>query len=73
MSALDHDLALAQRHIVEGEIRITRQLLVIAHLREQGLPIREAETLLLRFENTLALMREHERHLRAEDDDDGHA
>ena len=68
--ALDDHLELANRHVAGGEARIARQIAVIDRLREQGLPTNVAETLLARFENTLALMREHQHQLQAEHDDD---
>ncbi|WP_041357822.1 hypothetical protein [Methylorubrum extorquens] len=64
----DDHLELACRHIVEGEIRVTRQLLVITRLQEQGHDTAEAETLLAQFEQGFVLMREHLRILQAEDD-----
>lgn len=69
MSARQDDyLEPTRQQIVRGEICITRLLLVIARLREQGHDTAEAEHLLTEFEQSLALMREHLLILQAEHD-----
>lgn len=64
----DDHVELARQQIVRGEICITRLLLVIARLREQGHDTAEAENLLTEFEQSLALMREHLHLFQAEHD-----
>lgn len=62
----DSHLDLVRQHIAEGEARIARQAILIACFKEHGLDTTEAETLLKVFRDSLALMREHQRHLQAE-------
>ena len=65
----DH-LAKAEHDITEGERRITRQLLLIEQMRQEGHNTSEAEKLLLTLEDTLVewqahrdeILRELERH-----------
>ena len=47
-------LAKAERDIVEGERRVTRQLVLIEKMRQEGHDTDEAEKLLLTLEDTLA-------------------
>lgn len=62
----DDQLDLARRHIAEGEARIARQSILIARFKQHGLDSTEALTLLALFRDSLALMQEHLRLLRAE-------
>lgn len=62
----DDHLDLTRQHIAEGEARIARQAILIARFKEHGLDTTEAETLLMVFRDSLALMREHQRHVQAE-------
>ena len=48
-------LELAERHVAEGQLRVISQLALVAKLERGGLKIKEANTLLHRFEETLAL------------------
>lgn len=70
---LSDDLDLANRHVAQGEERVAQQVALIDRLKEQGLPANEAETLRVRFENTLALLREHQRQLQTEHSANEHA
>jgi len=64
------DLAKAEYDIAEGEKRITRQILLIEKMRQDGHDLTEAEALLLTLRGTLAaweahrdeILRELERH-----------
>jgi hypothetical protein len=59
------ELALAARHVAEGEQRCTRLGALIAHSRAHGFDVTRAERMLAIFEETLDLMRDHhERMLR---------
>jgi predicted DsbA family dithiol-disulfide isomerase len=64
----DDHLNLVRQHIAEGEARIARQAILIARFREHGLDTTEAETLVTVFRDSLALMREHQRHVQAENE-----
>lgn len=59
-------LAMAHRHVVEGEARVARQIALVARLRQQGHDTAVAEDLLDEFEASLADMREHRDRLVAE-------
>lgn len=61
-------LAMARRHVVEGETRVTQQTTLVARLREQGHATTMAEDLLSEFKATLADMREHLQALQIERD-----
>jgi hypothetical protein len=52
-------LSKAERHIAEGEERITRQMLLIDRLRREGHNVSEAERLLLTLRETLVTWQEH--------------
>jgi hypothetical protein len=52
-------LSLAERHIVEGEERITMQMLLIDRMRRDGHDVREAERLLLTLRETLVTWHGH--------------
>ena len=52
---LQQNLALAERHIAEGEIRITRQREMIAELERDGHDTTAAQGLLAVFQHTMAL------------------
>lgn len=49
----------ADRDIVEGEERITRQMLLIERMRQDGHDVTDAENLPLTLQETLAARREH--------------
>ena len=66
MTAYKDRLALAERHVVEGEIRVTHQVILIVQLRAQGHDTAQAENLLVEFERALAGMYEHLHVLQAE-------
>ena len=53
------DLAMADRHIAEGEAHIVRQEKLLTVLRLRNQPIEEAETLLRLFNETQAEHRAH--------------
>lgn len=53
------DLAMADRHIAEGEAHIIRQEELLTSLRRDGLPTGEAETLLRLFNETQVEHRVH--------------
>jgi hypothetical protein len=53
------DLRKAERDIVEGERRLSEQLLVIAHLEADGHDTAAALSLLRPFEASLTAWREH--------------
>jgi hypothetical protein len=52
-------LELAERHVAEGQLRVIAQLALVAKLERRGLKIKEANTLLHRLEETLALHVQH--------------
>jgi hypothetical protein len=52
-------LSLAERHIVEGEERITMQMLLVDRLRTDGHDVTEAERLLLILRETLVAWHGH--------------
>jgi len=52
-------LAKAERDIAEGESRVTRQMLLIERMRQDGHDTAEAEKLLLTLEDTLAAWQAH--------------
>jgi aryl carrier-like protein len=52
-------LVKADRDIAEGEERITRQVALIAQLREEGYSVSQAEMLLATFRHTLQAWQEH--------------
>ena len=52
-------LAKAERDIAEGERRVTRQMLLIEKMRQDGHNTAEAEKLLLALEDTLAEWQAH--------------
>jgi len=52
-------LAKAERDIADGERRITRQMLLIEKMRQEGHDTNEADRLLLTLEDTLAEWRAH--------------
>ena len=52
-------LSRAERHIVEGEERITMQMLLIDRMRKDGHDVREAERLLLTLRETLVAWQGH--------------
>lgn len=54
-------LEMLRRHVREGVDHVARQRVLVARLREDGLPVEEAEALLATFED---LQRQHEAHLR---------
>lgn len=66
--SFDDHLDLVRQHIAEGEARIARQAILIARFKEHGLDTTEAETLLTVFRDGLALMRNHQRQVRAENE-----
>jgi hypothetical protein len=53
------DLAMADRHIAEGETHIVRQEELLAVLRSRGQPTKEAETLLRLLNDTQVEHRKH--------------
>jgi hypothetical protein len=53
------DLAMADRHIAEGEAHILRQEQLLTSLRRDGRPTAEAETLLRLFNETQVEHRAH--------------
>ena len=55
------DLGLADRHIMEGEERVTRQIRMIAVLRSRGHSDAVAQQLLTTLEQTLGSWQEHRR------------
>ncbi|MER2265271.1 hypothetical protein [Methylobacterium oxalidis] len=55
------DLALADRHIAEGERRISDQIALVAILVEGGHDTTQAERLLRTFEDTLDVWHSHRR------------
>jgi len=62
MSNLDTErehLAKAERDIVEGERRISRQMFLIERMQQQGLDMAEAERLLLTLQGTLGEWQAH--------------
>lgn len=61
-------LAMARRHVVEGDARVIRQIALIARLREQEHDTAVAEDLLAEFEAALVDMRGHLHALEAEHD-----
>jgi hypothetical protein len=52
-------LSAAERHIVEGEERITMQMLLVDRLRKEGHDVMEAERLLLTLRETLVAWNGH--------------
>ena len=52
-------LALAQRHVIEGEQRVARQVALIAELERDGYDTRDAKEFCETLEETLALMHAH--------------
>jgi len=54
------ELGMVRRHVEVGARLIAKQRALIARLRQWNLPIEEAETLLIRFED---LQRQHQEHL----------
>ena len=62
-------LAIAEAHLIECEERITRQQQVVERLTARGSPrLADATRLLLTFETTCALAREHRNRLQEEAD-----
>lgn len=59
-------LAMATRHVAEGERHIASQIEIIERLREKSLPSDEAENLLLAF---MATQAEHKSHLQKIEDE----
>ena len=53
-------LEVATRHVAEGEDRCARQRALIRHMAAAGQDTAEAEAVLLRFEKTLDLLRQHQ-------------
>ena len=60
MCESETELEMVRRHVGEGADHVARQRALIAHLKENGLPFHEAETLLATFED---IQRQHEDHL----------
>lgn len=54
------EIEMVRRHVEEGAKHIARQRLLVARLRQEGLPTQEAANLLATFE---AIQRQHEDHL----------
>jgi hypothetical protein len=52
---LEDHLALAEQHITEGEMRLTRQRELVSRLESRGLEAIEARRLLDNFEETQAM------------------
>ena len=52
-------LSRAERHIVEGEERITMQMLLVERMRSEGQDAKEAERLLLTLRETLVAWQWH--------------
>ena len=71
MHTLD-DLAMATRHVVDGERRIRNQRALIARLSGQGLPTGQAKSLLELFLTTLGHMQQHLRAIKEDLDRTGH-
>ena len=65
-SQIDNELAVAQRHIIEGEQRSARQKALIEELRLAGRDMIPAEIFLATLEQSLAVMQQHLRILLAE-------
>jgi len=53
------DLEMADEHIAQGERHIQLQRALIERLKGRGLPLEQAEALLIQFEQTLRQHREH--------------
>jgi hypothetical protein len=53
------ELAVAERHIVEGEERVTNQILLIEDLRRDGHDVTDAEKLLRTLQGTLVAWQGH--------------
>jgi hypothetical protein len=60
------EVALAARHVAEGESRCARLAAFIILSRAQGFDVTQAERMLAIFEETLRLMREHHARLSRE-------
>lgn len=54
------EIEMVRRHVEAGAQLITKQQALIARLRQRDLPIKEAEALLILFED---LQRQHQEHL----------
>lgn len=61
--AEDAELAMARRHVAEGEVRIEAQKDLIGRLEDAGQPTELAEQLLASLEATMAQMRAHRDYL----------
>ena len=59
MGYTPEDLAMARRHVVESEERVSQQRQLVGRLEEQGEPTGSAVRLLETFEVSLEQMREH--------------
>ena len=66
MECSEDPVAMAERHVREGEIRIARQEQIIAEMARDNHPEAErvGHVVLEQFQRTLALMREHLESLR---------
>jgi hypothetical protein len=56
-AAREH-LQVAERHVAQGQLRVTAQLALLARLERQGYDTHQAKTLLYQLEETLALQLE---------------
>ncbi|MRI56777.1 hypothetical protein D8770_22855 [Methylobacterium sp. DB1607] len=54
------ELQMVTRHVRQGAGHVAKQRALIARLRADGLPVEEAEALLVTFED---MQRQHEEHL----------
>lgn len=61
MDRKETELEMVRRHVRQGERTLASQRALIARLRTSGLSIREAEILLVSFED---IQRQHEEHLK---------
>lgn len=64
MPTAETPLAMAERHIVEGQERITRQKATIARLADLGQDTSLAESILREMERGLELAQKHREYLR---------
>ncbi len=65
MKAFDEtDLERANRHVIEAEERYTRHLALVRRMAATGQDTTDAEKLMVRFKETLDLMRQHQRLIR---------
>jgi hypothetical protein len=61
MKAFDEtDLERANRHVIEAEERHTRHVALVRRMAATGQDTTDAEKLLVRFKETLDLMRQHQ-------------